>query len=85
MNIVHKLTPCNFISLLIAYFHSHLGHPSSHPPSFFLIDIVYDFITSLMHFNYPAHLILLDLITLLFGEETLHCTVFNIHLSLSLC
>jgi hypothetical protein len=56
-------------SILELSLHLRLDLPSSLFPSSSLTNIVYAFICSLMRATCPAHLILLDLILIILGEE----------------
>jgi len=56
-------------SILILSSHLCLRLPSSPLRSGFTIKILYIFLISPMHATCPAHLILLDLITIIFGKE----------------
>jgi hypothetical protein len=61
--------PCSIISILILSSHLHLGHPGAIFSSGYQTEILYAFLISPMPAAYPAHLILLSLIILIFGKQ----------------
>jgi len=67
MNPVHILILYIFKSILILFSKLELGLPNTLFPSGFLNKITYAFLISRMRGAYPAHQILLDLLTLIFG------------------
>jgi len=68
LNPVHTVNLTSLRTILILFFHLFLGFPSGLFPTGFPTEILYAFLIYPMPATCPTHYILLNFITLMFGE-----------------